>query len=169
MGITRKRLTKIPVDRNSKRIIVLRQAYARKLQHYALNHLVYLDKTGFNIHTSTNYGHSHKNTEAVAMFPANRGVNINLMADIDINGVISYGLKDGAYNGIAFINFISAKLVPCFLYNANSVLINDNCRFHHITDVIQTLRTNKIKYKFLPPHSPQLNPIEVFFSNKIMR
>ena len=89
MGITRKRLRKIPVERNSERIIGLRQAYARKLQHYALNHLVYLDETGFNLHTSTNYGYSHKNTKAVAMFRANRGVNISLMAAIDINGVIS--------------------------------------------------------------------------------
>ena len=68
--ITRKRLRKIPVERNSERIIGLRQAYARELQHYALNHLVYLDETGFNLLTFTNYGYSHKNTKAVALFPA---------------------------------------------------------------------------------------------------
>jgi len=163
MEITRKRLTNIPVERNSERVIGLRQAYARELINYSLNHLVYLDETGFNLHTSTNYGYSHKNMKAFAMFPANKGVNISLMAAIDVNGVISYDLKDGAYNGMAFINFISMKLVPYFLSNPNSVLIMDNCRFHHSADVIKMLCSNKIKYKFLPPYSPQLNPIEEFF------
>ena len=39
----------------------------------------------------------------------------------------------------------------------------DNCRFHHSVDVIRILTANNINYKFLPPYSPQLNPIEEFF------
>jgi len=81
MGITRKRLTKIPVKRNSERIIGLRQS------------LGILGWNWFQSHNSKNYGYSQKNTKAVAMFPTNRSVNISLMAAIDINGVISYELK----------------------------------------------------------------------------
>jgi transposase/arginine repressor len=163
MGITRKRLTKIPVERNSERIIGLRKCYARELHNYSLSQLVYLDETGFNLHTSTNYGYAHKNVKAVAMFPANKGVNISLMAAIDINGVIASELKDGAYNGMSFINFISDKLLRYFKSNPDSVLIMDNCRFHHSMDVTRLLSTNHVNYKFLPPYSPQLNPIEEFF------
>jgi len=163
MGITRKRLTKIPIERNSDRIISLRQCYAKEMQNHALGHLVYLDETGFNLHTSTNYGYSQKNTKAFAMFPANKGVNISLLAAIDINGVIAFELTDGAYNGTRFINFINEKLVPYFKRNANSILVMDNCRFHHSRDVIKLLTMKNISHKFLPPYSPQLNPIEEFF------
>ena len=97
------------------------------------------------------------------MIPANKGVNISLMAAISLNGIISYELSDGAYNGNKFINFISEKLVPYFNNNPDSILIMDNCRFHHSVDVIRILTANNINYKFLPPYSPQLNPIEEFF------
>ena len=93
------------------------------------------------------------------MFPANKGVNISLMAAIDINGVISYELKDGAYNGIPFINFFTEKLLLYFKNKLTSVLIMDNSRFHNNVDVIKLLKFNKVNYKFLPPYSYQLNPI----------
>ena len=98
------------------------------------------------------------------MIPANKGVNICLMAAISLNGIISYELSDGAYNGNKFINFISEKLVSYFNNYPDYILIMDNCRFHHSVDVIRILTANNINYKFLPPYSPQLNPIEEFFS-----
>ena len=53
MSFTRKRLTKVPVERNSERAIALRQAYAREMQNHSSSQLVYLDETGFNLHTHT--------------------------------------------------------------------------------------------------------------------
>ena len=40
----------------------------------------------------------------------------------------------------------------------------DNCRFHHTREVASVLGTCQIAFKFLPPYSPQLSPIEEFFS-----
>ena len=39
----------------------------------------------------------------------------------------------------------------------------DNARIHHAVDVINFLEENRISYMFLPPYSPELNPIELFF------
>jgi len=164
MSITRKRLTKIPIERNSDRVIGLRQAYAREMQNYCATQIVYLDETGFNLHTSSNYGYSPKNVKAIATIPANKGVNISLLAAIDVNGIISHEISDGAYNAYKFISFINKNLVPYFEIHPNSILVMDNCRFHHSVDVIKCLGSHKINYHFLPPYSPQLNPIEEFFS-----
>ena len=54
MNITRKRLTKIPIERNSIRILDSRQSYARDVINYTNEKFLYLDETGFNLHTSTN-------------------------------------------------------------------------------------------------------------------
>jgi transposase len=40
----------------------------------------------------------------------------------------------------------------------------DNCAFHHRRDVIGLLDFLTISHQFLPPYSPQLNPIEEYFS-----
>jgi len=41
----------------------------------------------------------------------------------------------------------------------------DKCSFHHRKDVIALLKMKKINHRFLPPFSPQLNPIEEYFSH----
>lgn len=86
------------------------------------------------------------------------------MCAINSNGVLSYEIISGSYNGDIFKNFIEKKLIDHFKENKNSILIMDNCKFHHRSDVLLLLNENKISYKFLPPYSPQLNPIEEFFA-----
>ena len=76
-------------------------------------------------------------------------------------GVIAHEIQKGAYNGDLFIDFIRRKLMPHFNENLHDILIMDNCRFH---DVLRLLDSSAIRYKFLPPYSPQLKPIEEYFS-----
>ena len=48
--------------------------------------------------------------------------------------------------------------------NPHSILVLDNCSVHHICEVRQLLRQAGILCWFLPPYSPDLNPIEELFS-----
>ena len=70
----------------------------------------------------------------------------------------------GPYNCDLFKSFIERYLYSYFRIHCDSILIMDNCRFHHRTDVLRLLNEHHISYKFLPPYSPHLNPIEEFFS-----
>ena len=72
MNITRKRLTKIPIERNNIRILHSRQSYARDVINYTNEKFVYLNEKGFNLHTSINYGHSLKNIKAYAVFSSKK-------------------------------------------------------------------------------------------------
>lgn len=80
------------------------------------------------------------------------------------DGLIAHEQIRGAYNSISFINFLENKLANFFRTNPNKILIMDNARFHHSNDVIQKMNFLGINHMFLPPYSPQLNPIEEFFS-----
>jgi len=73
-------------------------------------------------------------------------------------------LKRALTNGDRFLIFINTHLVPYFIDHSNSVLIMDNARFHKTTDIQQALRNNSITCKYIVPYSPELNPIEEFFS-----
>jgi transposase len=67
--------------------------------------------------------------------------------------------RRGAYNSESFAEFIENNLVEYFVSNPEKILIMDNARFHHSRNVIQKLNILGIIHMFLPPYSPQLNPI----------
>ena len=86
------------------------------------------------------------------------------MVAINSNGIVAFELNDGAYNGKLFIRFIANKLVRYFDENPGSILVMDNCKFHHRKEVLKVLNEKRIIFKIFPQYSPQLNPIEEFFS-----
>ncbi|KAG0434514.1 hypothetical protein DMUE_5152 [Dictyocoela muelleri] len=82
MSYSRKRLVKIPEERNSQWKIEIRRAYAREMQFISDDNLVFLDETGINLNRSRNYGYSPKNTKAVKIVKNSRGKNVSCMVAI---------------------------------------------------------------------------------------
>ena len=68
--------------------------------------VVFLDESGFNLHTSTNYGYSPVSPDAVLNQPASRGRNISLCNMISIRGVKHFKLIDGGFNRKSFGDFL---------------------------------------------------------------
>ena len=77
---------------------------------------------------------------------------------------MSISIRDGAFNSADFIEFLSDLIYRHqTLLRGEKTLVMDNARIHHAVDVINFLEENSIRYMFLPPYSPELNPIELFF------
>ncbi|KAF7685265.1 hypothetical protein CDIK_3986 [Cucumispora dikerogammari] len=91
-------------------------------------------------------------------------MNISLMCAILTGGVIRYQIRDGAFNGDLFISYLQESIVLYFITKPDSILIMDNCRFHYRLSVKRFLIKKCVNFKYLPPYSPQLNPIEECFS-----
>lgn len=83
------------------------------------------------------------------------------------DGVVTYDLVHGSVNGEKFIQFLQGKLVPEILpydgENPRSILVLDNCSIHHVQPVLDTLQQMRILVLFLPPYSPDMNPIEEMY------
>ena len=161
--ITRKRLVKKSEKVLSPKVISLRKVYAAELRTIQNYKLLYLDETGFNLHSCAHYGYSPKNVEAVAMVPANRGRNISLLSIISTTGIIAYDILEGPYNSESFIKFLE-NAVNSGITFSQKILVMDNVKFHHSNIVKSWLSDNNVVAKYLPPYSPQLNPIEEVFS-----
>ena len=77
-------------------------------------------------------------------------------------------IATGSIDGDAFYNFVCTslltKLMPFNGTNQNSVLILDNCSVHHVDEVDQALSDCGVITHYLPPYSPDYNPIELAFS-----
>ena len=164
LNISRKRLNLIPKERNTKNRLDERAIYAADISRFADEQLVFLDETGFNQHTCRTYGYSVVNTPAFINVPANRGINRSVMCAISKNGIVAFEIRTGAFNSNFFVDYIETKLAPYFHANPRKILILDNARIHKTEEVESALRRNGIVFKFTTPYSPELNPIEEFFS-----
>ena len=96
--------------------------------------IFFLDESGFNLHTSNNYGCSPIAEDAVLYQPTSRDRNVSIYGIISNSGVEHYKLIDGGYNRKIFATFLS-ECSQKGLFNNNVVLLLDNVRFHHCTEI----------------------------------
>lgn len=94
--------------------------------------------------------------------PAQRGSNISMVGALKNSGMQVVYPYDGAVDSERFIDFIEHKLIPHLV--DDDVIIMDNCRTHYAKIVTDRLAALSIKTLFLPPYSPELNPIEESWS-----
>ncbi|XP_065663288.1 uncharacterized protein LOC136085775 [Hydra vulgaris] len=160
--LSRKRVVHVPEERNSTRIINARYAFASEINGISDEKLIYLDETGFNVHTNSTCGYSLRGAPAILQSPANRGKNVSLICAVSTMGVLAYETENGGWNADSFCTFITTMMAPA-IRNANVealVLVMDNCKFHWSLSVRQILASHGIAIKYLPAYTPQLNPIE---------
>jgi len=163
LEITRKRTKKVYQKVTEPRIINERKTYAIKYRKIQNSRMLFIDETGFNLHTIRNYGYSPINTPVNVMVKP-RDRNISVMAMISSTGIMHTKLCDGACNSNFLVVFLQECLNNRLVNFKNKILIMDNVRFHKTEHVTEFLTVNNISYDFMPPYSPALNPIEEFFS-----
>ena len=91
------------------------------------------------------------------------------MTALDINGISSVSIVEGSYNtglfNFSFKSFFLDKVGSFSDGEDSSVVVLDNCRIHDSDEFIQMVRDRGGIVIFLPPYSPDLNPIELAFNN----
>lgn len=123
---------------------------------------VYIDEAGSNLAMTPSKAWSMRNHRAYDTKPARRGGNLSLVGALKKSGMPALYPYDGAVDSERFIDFIERCLQPNL--NHDDVLIMDNCRIHHSKVVKRCMEELSIKVLYLPPYSPELNPIEEAWS-----
>jgi len=94
-----------------------------------------------------------------------RGVRYSLLPAITVDGIIYSHIKAGGYNGEEFLEYLDGLTAQMNPYpGPRSVLVIDNCRIHHVFGVEELCEARGIKLIYLPPYSPDYNPIEESFA-----
>ena len=71
---------------------------------------------------------------------------------------ITVSIFEGSVNSDVFYSWLTQDLLP--KVSENSVIVMDNASFHKRSDMIEAIQDKGIILEFLPPYSPDLNPIE---------
>ncbi|XP_065675941.1 uncharacterized protein LOC136092145 [Hydra vulgaris] len=120
------------------------------------------DETGFNLHQSRHHGYALSGITPYITVPTQRRRNISLICAISVEGIISFQMKVGSFDAVSTKEWIENSLIPA-LNNRRYIIIMDNARFHHSAIVTSAIQNGMCVVHFLPPYSPQLNPIEELF------
>lgn len=165
MNFTRQKLTNFAIQRDEG----LRQEFKNDVALYPTNTLIFVDETGTDrTDAIRKIGYSLRGHPIKAHKLLVRGEHITAIAAISMGGMEALRIVKGSVDGDVFYDFVCedilSKLRPFDGINNNSILIMDNCSVHHTSEVESALNDTGIITHFLPPYSPDYNPIELAFS-----
>ena len=127
-----------------------------------MHDVVFIDETGSKPGINRAYGRAPKDERVNDSMPCNRGKNITMVAGLTGGGMIAPSAMTGAMNTKSFLTWLSTKLLPELAQG--TTLVMDNLRVHHAKPVIKLIESHNCTAFFLPPYSPDLNPIEMAWS-----
>lgn len=108
------------------------------------------------------YGWGKRGEPLVEAVPARRGKNLSVLGAIDLAGVVAHTSKEGAMTRADVEHFFQVELLPHLL--PGSVLVLDNASIHKGGAIEQLATRAGCRVLYLPPYSPDLNPIEMVWS-----
>ena len=121
--------------------------------------LVFLDETWAKTNLVRLYGRAPRGKRLVDKVPHGHWKTTTFIAALRSSGLTAPMVVDGAMNGPLFLAYLRQVLVPTLC--AGDVVIMDNLSAHKVQGVEEILSTAGAKVLYLPPYSPDLNPIEL--------
>jgi len=128
----------------------------------ARERLVFLDETGVATNMTRLYGRAPKGERVVCHAPQGHWHTNTFIAALHHDGIQAPWLLDGPINDDAFLQYVSEVLAPTL--RPGDIVIADNLGSHKVAGVREAIEERGATIVYLPPYSPDLDPIENFFS-----
>lgn len=132
------------------------------LSQQPVERLVFLDETGANTKMARLYGWGPKSERVVSDVPHGRWQATTFVGAIRTSGMTAPMVIDGAMNGDLFLAYVQQQLVPTL--HRGDIVVMDNLSSHKKPGVREAISQAGATLAYLPPYSPDLNPIELAFS-----
>jgi transposase len=123
---------------------------------------VFLDETGTATNLVRRYGRSPSGTRLVAAVPHGHWRTTTVVAGLRQSGIVAPLVLDGPMTGGAFCAYIEQFLAPALV--PGDVVVLDNLAAHKVAGVREAIAAAGASILYLPPYSPDLNPIEQLFA-----
>jgi len=130
--------------------------------HIDAKRLVFVDEMGSNTSLFSLYAWAPRGERARCWVPRNRGKNTTLLASMTTEGMGPCVAVVGATTRVVFETYIERLLAPSL--SPGQVLVMDNLGAHRGERVRELIQERGCELLYLPPYSPDLNPIEEAFS-----
>jgi transposase len=123
---------------------------------------VFIDETWTKTNMAPLRGWSAKGQRLLGHVPHGHWKTMTFLAALRCDQVTAPCVFDGPINGECFLLYVEKILVPCL--KRDDIVIMDNLGSHKAEAIRAAIRKAGARLLFLPPYSPDLNPIEQVFS-----
>jgi len=120
-------------------------------------HLVFLDESGANTGMTRLYGRAASHERIVEAVPDTRFHRTTILSSVRLDGTILPIVFEGALNGKIFKAYVTERLVPSL--RPGDIVVMDNLSSHKVSGVVEAIEGAGAVVLFLPPYSPDFNPI----------
>ncbi len=127
---------------------------------------IFIDETWAKTNMTRTHGRAPRGQRVIDQQPHGHWHTTTLIAALGIGGVVCSTLVDGPVNGDVFEAFVEQVLAPELW--PGDIVVMDNLSSHKRQRTRELIESVGAELRFLPPYSPDLNPIEMVFS-KIKR
>ena|SRR6516165_1860274 len=124
--------------------------------------LVFIDETSANTKMARLHGRCVRGERLVDFVPQGHWKTITFVAALRHNGMTAPCTIDGAMTGKRFLAYVERRLAPTL--KRNDIVMIDNLPAHKAAGVREVIEARGASLRYLPKYSPDLNPIEMPFS-----
>lgn len=124
--------------------------------------LVFLDETGVNTKMARLHGWAPVGERCRDSVPWGHWKTMTFIAGLRLSGLTAPWVLDGPMDGEAFGVYVREVLAPTL--RRGDVVVLDNLPSHKVAGVREAITARRAQLFYLPPYSPDMNPIEMAFS-----
>jgi transposase len=143
-------------------VLAKRLDWEQSLPGVDVEMLLFLDESAVNTAMVREHGRCPRGQRLVDSAPAGLWQTSTLVAAVGLDGVVAPMVIDGPLNGETFAEYVESSLVPEL--RGGTILVMDNLPVHKNKRVADAIEACGCTLVFLPPYSPDLNPIEPMWS-----
>lgn len=165
MGCCRRVIRHVAKQRSDQ----LRAHFMAEMSAYDPEMFIWIDESGCDKRNAMRkYAYTVKGIPPIDSRIFARGTRYSTVTSMTVHGIHDVLLAEGTMNGERFEDYIKTSILPILQpfngINHNSIVVMDNATIHHVSDVVHLIQQRGALLKFLPPYSPDLNPVEQIFS-----
>ena len=124
--------------------------------------LVFLDETWVKTNMTRPRGRALQGERLIGHVPHGHWKTTTFLAALRVSGLTAPLVVDGAINGALFKGWVTQHLAPTL--RCHDIVVMDNLISHKVAGVREAIEAVGAQVAYLPPYSPDLNPIETVFS-----
>jgi transposase len=159
MWLRRKKKRRRPLESLRPDVVTKRTAFLRRIRRVPAHRLVFLDESGMNLSMSRSHAWVRRGEEFIDRIPINHGrYGLTLYGAIRLTGWVVLSTMFQSATKDRFVRWLKRKLLPKL--RRGDVLVMDNLSAHHDARVVPVCRDHGVRVLYLPPYSPDFNPIE---------
>jgi transposase len=139
-----------------------RQAWAESQTALDPEHLIFIDESGLSTKMARLRGWASEGERCHAAIPHGHWKTITFVGGLTLSGFIAPMLLDGPMDGECFRAWVEQMLAP--VLKPGDIVVMDNLPAHKVAGVREPINKTGARLLYLPPYSPDLNPIENAFA-----